>query len=120
HQDFGRIVHQRPDLLTGTLFQWVTAHFDNEEPGERIDVRDFGEGLTIVPPGMTALEVTVFDTVAGLWAFGSYRTDYFTMKTMERFMADLRWAVDHFISNPDARIASMTEIGGDFREIALG
>ena len=113
HQDFGRLARQRPELLAGTLFQWVTWRPDDDAPGERIDVRDFGEGLTIVPPGMTALEVTVFDTTTGLRAFGSYRADRFTVKTMERFMADLRSATELFVHNPDARIAAIAEAGGD-------
>jgi hypothetical protein len=112
HQDFGRIARQRPELLSGTLFQWVTWH-PEESPEELVQIREFGEGMTVVPPGMTALEVTVFDTETGLHAFGSYRADRFAAKTMERFMADLRGAAEVFAHNPDARIAAIAEVEAD-------
>lgn len=112
HQDLGRLGRQRPELMSGTLFQWVTWDSDHA-PKEQIDVREFGEGLTIVPPGMTAIEVTVFDTATGLHAFGSYRADRFTAQTVERFMADLRSAAEIFVNNPDARIAAIAEAGGN-------
>jgi Condensation domain len=111
HQDFGRIARQRPELLSGTLFQWVTWH-PEETLEERVCVREFGEGLTVVPPGMTALEVTAFDTATGLYAFGSYRTDCFTAQDMERFMADLHRAAEVFVHNPDACIAALAAAEG--------
>lgn len=110
HQDFGRIARQRPELLSGTLFQWVTWH-PEEAPEELVGIREFGEGMTVVPLSMTALEVTAFDTPTGLLVFGSYRADRFTPRTMERFMADLRWAAEIFVHNPDARIAAIVEAG---------
>lgn len=106
HQDFGRNACQRPELLSGTVFQWVTL-YPEETPDELVAIREFGEGMTIVPPGMTALEVSVFDTASGLHAFGSYRADLFKAKTMERFMAELGWAAELFIHNPDTRIAAI-------------
>jgi hypothetical protein len=111
HQDFGRLARQRPDLLAGTLFQWVTLH-SSEVPDEIIGVREFGEGLTVVPPGMTAMEVTVFDTASELRAFGSYRADLFARQTMERFMSDLRLAAEIFVKNPDVGLAPFVEAGG--------
>ena len=112
HPDFGRLARQHPELLSGALFQWVTLQPD-EAPDERVDVREFAEGQTIVPPGMTAIEVTAFDTTDGLRAFGSYRVDRFAAQTMEQFMEDLRWAAEIFVRNPDARIAAVAEAGGD-------
>lgn len=112
HQDFGRMSRQRPELLSGTLFQWVTL-YPEEAPDELVAIREFGEGMTVVPPGMTALEVTAFDTPIGIHAFGSYRVDCFRAKTMERFMADLRWVAEFFVHNPDACIAAVSEAIGD-------
>lgn len=111
HQDFGRMARQRPELLSGTLFQWMTWH--PEEQPDEVRIREFGEGMTIVPPGMTGLEVTVFDTATGLHAFGSYRADRFTADRMERFMADLVWAAELFARDPDARVAAVAEARGD-------
>jgi amino acid adenylation domain-containing protein len=127
HQDFGRMARQQRQLMAGTVFQWVTWHPEDaraEASGvpangaldlpsaplfERVPVRDFGEGLTIVPPGMTALEVTFFDATDGLYAFGTYRTDCFPSGTMDRFMADLRSAAQRFVRDPQTRIAALAE-----------
>lgn len=118
HQDFGRIAEQRPELLAGTLFQWITWHPDdiarvsaqtsNSPPDiavERIPIRDRGEGLTILPPGMVDVEITLFDAVEGLCSLGTYRADRFTAQTMERLMVDLRSATNSFVRNPDIRVA---------------
>jgi hypothetical protein len=126
HQDFGRMAIRHPELLSGTLCQWVTWHPDDasgvpasatldplKPPVERVSVRDFGEGLTVVPPGMTAVEVTFFDTMEGLCAFGSYRADRFTANTMERFMADLRSAAEIFVHNPDVQVGAISEGRGN-------
>ena len=117
HQDFGRMAMQHPALLRGTLFQWMTWHPEEtsvppkpslpKQPVERISVRDFGEGLTIVPPGMTALEITFFDASGGLHAFGSYRADLFTASEMGQFADDLRRATEVFVRNPETRIAEI-------------
>ena len=127
HQDFGRIARQRPELLSGTLFQWLTWHPDDatdtsssvssdstKQAIERVTVRDFGEGLTVVPPGATSLEITVFDTPSGLRAFGSYRANQFTRDTMERFMEEFRSVTEFFVRDPDARIAVIGQAGGGF------
>lgn len=131
HPDFGRVARQRPELLSGTLFQWLTWHpedaMDTTLPAmpdptklalERVTVRDFGEGLTVVPPGVTSVEITVFDTPTELRAFGSYRADQFTAHTMERFMADLCSVTALVVRNPDVRIAVIGEAGGDVDEAA--
>jgi Condensation domain len=117
HQDFGRIATQKPELLAGTLFQWVTWHPDDaarattQAPAnpldtvvERVPIREFGEGLTIVPPGMIDTEITMFDASEGICALGTYRADRFTARTMERFMADLRSVAQMFVHDPDARL----------------
>jgi hypothetical protein len=118
HQDFGRISLQRPELLAGTLFQWVTWHPDDtvrapaqtevDRPRltvDRVPIREFGEGLTIAPPGMIDVEITLFDAVDGMRALGTYRADRFTARTMVRFMEDLRSTAQLFVHNPDAPVA---------------
>ena len=120
HQDFGRIATQRPDLLAGTLFQWTTWHPDDAaRPAsgastdsrvlaiDRVPIREFGEGLTIAPPSMVDVEITLFDTVDELCALGTYRADRFTAQTMERFTADLCYLTEQFVRNPDARLAAL-------------
>jgi len=117
HQDFGRLARQQPELMAGTVFQWVTWH-PQETVQEQVCVREFGEGLTAVPPGATALEVTVFDTPTELRAFGSYRLDSFSASTIEKFMADLRYAAQLFADQPEARLAALDEHGGRVHGVA--
>src|SRR5262249_47573759 len=118
HQDFGTVAAQSPQLLAGTFFQWITWHQDDssgqpappaEDPMEltveRVSAKDFGEGLTAMPPGMVDVEVSCFDTAAGIYASGTYRADRFTQCIMDRFIADLRSAAERFVRNPDARVA---------------
>jgi Condensation domain len=120
HQDFGRIAAQKPELLAGTFFQWITWHPHqaplaatpaaagaSELTLERVSFRDFGEGLNAVPPGMVAVEVTFFDTEQGIYASGAFRADLFAAGAMERFMEELQSAAEEFVRNPHARLAVM-------------
>lgn len=127
HQDFGRMVRQHPELLSGTLFQWMTWHPQDsadaviagktDSPAlavERIPIRDFGEGLTLVPPGMTALEITFFDTSEGIHASASYCADRFTARTMDRFMADLHATAQRLVGDPDSPVVAVAAGEGGF------
>ena len=118
HQDFGRIAAQRPELLQGTLFQWITWHpeeavqqavdgaaYPPDIAVERVPIRNFGEGLTIVPPGMSRVEITMFDSQDGLCALGTYSVDRFAQQTMDRLVEDLRSATQRFVEDPDSRLA---------------
>lgn len=117
HQDFGRVATNNPGLLASTLFQWITWHPEEAAgtPGpapdmsqaltvDRVPIRNFGEGLTIAPPGMVDVEITLFDAVDGLWALGTYRADRFSHRTLGRFMEDLRAAAQRCVLDPDARL----------------
>jgi len=119
HQDFGRMAARHPGLLSGTLFQWITWHPDDDvgppimtESGagvlaaERIAVRDFGGGLTAVPAGEVAVEVTFFDTAQGIYAAGVYRADRFKQESMTRFLDDVRCATEEFVRHPGAPLAT--------------
>ena len=116
HQDFGMMADQHPELLAGTYFQWVSWHEDDpaaatgfplEHPlqlkTERLQLREFGEGITAIPPGMVDVEVTFFDTKEGIHARGVYRADRFGPSTMERFLIELQSATERFVSDPLAR-----------------
>jgi hypothetical protein len=120
HQDFGRVATQKPGFLAGTLFQWITWHpgdgaqeitQTSDDPVnievERVPIRDFGEGSTIVPPDMVDVEITVFDAADGLCAMGTYRADRVTARTMERFMTDLQLTAQRFVHDPDTCVASI-------------
>jgi Condensation domain len=118
HQDFGRMCAQRPELFAGTLFQWITWHPDDatQAPAQtaahpldiavdRVPIRNFGEGLTIVPPAMSDIEITLFDTADGLSALGTYSANRFTAQLMDQLIVDLRSATQRFVHDPDARVA---------------
>jgi hypothetical protein len=117
HQDFGRIATQNPELLAGTLFQWVTWHPEqvlgrpvprasdfSELKVERVSLADFGEDHTALPAGVVDVEVTLFDTTDGIYASGVYRADRYSASTMERFMGDLRSAAEEFVRDPHALV----------------
>lgn len=118
HQDFGRVAAQRPELLAGTLFQWITWHPDDAAQAtardadtpvdisvERVPIRDRGAGLTIVPPGLVDVEITLFDDLNGLCALGSYRVDRFAAQTMDQLMLELQSATRILVHDPDMLIA---------------
>lgn len=119
HPDFGMMAIRRPELLAGTFSQWITWHTEEtaervvpicsapaELTAQRLLERDFGEGLTAIPPGMVDVEVSFFDTAKGIFASGVYRANRFTPSTMERFMEELHSAVEFFVRNPDALLAA--------------
>jgi non-ribosomal peptide synthetase component F len=124
HQDFGLTATKQPELLEGTFFQWITWQQEGSAAGpdaasesglksEHFSFRDFGEGLTAIPPGVVDVEVTFFDTTDGIYALGVYRADRFTSDAMERFMEDLRSASVEFTRDPQVRV--MAAVSGSRR-----
>ena len=118
HQDSGRVATQRPELLSGTVFQWITWHPDDalspttpttpgatELTAERLAIRDFAGGVTAVPPGKVDVEVTFFDTAQGIYAAGAYPAERFEAETMQRFIQDVRSATEEFVRHPHTRVA---------------
>lgn len=118
HQDFGRVAVRRPDLIAGTLFQWITWHPDDVARASasslvdteglsvsRLPIRDFGQGLTVAPPSVVDVEVTLFDAPEGLCALGTYRADRFASATIQRFMDDFRDNAQALLHNPRDSIA---------------
>lgn len=114
HADFGAQAIEHPRLLSGTFAQWITWNTENTPQAindiddlavEPFTAREFGEGLTAVPPGVVDVEVSFFDTPQGTHVRGVYRADRFTAATMQRFMAELRSAAEHFAADTTACIA---------------
>lgn len=117
HQDFGRSASEKPELLSGTFFQWITWQTEAAAEAigpaaapdliaERLSLGNFGEGLSALPSGMVDVDMTFFDTPEGIYAAGLYRADLFTAGTMNRFVSDLRSAAELFIRTPDAPIST--------------
>lgn len=115
HQDFGRMALQEPQLLAGTYFQWVTSlsqsaasqllapGTDLELAVERLPLREFGAGISALPPGTIDVDLTFFDTPTGIYAGGWYRADRFSGGTMERFLEALRATAERFVSGSGCR-----------------
>jgi hypothetical protein len=125
HQDFGKQSAERPELLAGTFCQWVTWHTNGaaatasppSTPAqlqvERLPLGEFGQGLSILPPGMVEVDLTFFDTTQGVYAQGVYRADHFRQRTADRLMQELRSATGFFLQNPEADLpASFEQLGG--------
>lgn len=119
HDDFGRMALQRPELLSGTLFQWISGHPDEnaELPDEavmksldlnvtRMPIRDFG-GLTAIPPAILDVEISFFDTAEGVIGSGVYRSELHSADAMQRFMQCLRHASEQIVSDPGVSVASL-------------
>jgi Condensation domain len=115
HQDFGRMAMQQPQFLVGAFCQWVTWHPEEDpepvgttEPRpltiKRLSIRDFGEGLSALPPGMVDVDLTFFDTPQGIYASGVYRADRFSSDTMAEFMSEVQSAARLLVHNPQARL----------------
>jgi non-ribosomal peptide synthetase component F len=122
HQDFGLMAAQYPEPLSGTFFQWITWHQEESEeppasgPGgdlriERVPMREFSEGITAVPPGVAAVELTVFDTKDGVECHGVYRADLFTSDTIAQFIRELRSTAEEFVRDPQAEPLARSPAG---------
>jgi hypothetical protein len=122
HQDFGRIATARPDLLGGTLCQWLSWHpadvagldvFDvTNELGLTVTNIHFQtpEELANVPPAVVDLEITFFESEGTVHSLAIYRADLFTANTMELLMRAVSRSAMRFASDPRGRPA--LEIAG--------
>ena len=133
HQDFGTMATRYPETSAGTFFQWISWHKADvsgssardaaqtgELTAERFPFREFGEGLTAMPPGMVDVEVTFFDTDEGIYALGVYRADLFEAETMERLTQDLRLAAEEFVRNKHAPVTLRDPKFGAHLEATVG
>lgn len=112
HQDFGRLAQQKPELLRGTLCQWLSWHpteiggLTEHEPDRRLgfarqSVRfQTPLDLTNVPPGETALEIILFEAAGDIGALALYGERQFSEATMARMMGALRRAAEQFVADP--------------------
>jgi hypothetical protein len=116
HQDAGRMATQRPELVTSAFFQWMTSYPaevaalsgpEAATSAERVTLKDFGEHLTALPPGLVDVEVSFFDTGESIDAFGVYRAELFPADGMDHFMKDLVSASEAFVRNPSASLAQV-------------
>lgn len=122
HQDFGRIATMRPDLLGGTLCQWLSWHpadvagldvFDvTNELGLTVTNIHFQtpEELANVPAAVVDLEITFFESEGTVNSLAIYRADLFTATTLERLMRAVSRSAKGFATDPRGRPA--LEIAG--------
>ena len=116
-QDCGRMAADRPELLRGTLCQWLSWHpadiawLEAEEhqntPGLKVEqVRcQTLEELTNAPPELVGLEVNFFEAAGQIAALAIYRTDRFSDSALERLMLQLHTAAEHAVRDPRTPIS---------------
>ncbi len=99
-QDSGRTTIRRPELLAGTLCQWLSWHpaevpgLDTPQPQELgFTVKGLRfqspEALTNVPPAATALEICFFEEADNICTLALYRSDRFTERAMAQLLREL-------------------------------
>ena len=111
-QDAGRMATERPELLQGTLCQWLSWHpadiaglqaDDQVNPlglvVERMRCQSLEE-LTNVPPDRVDLEISFFDAAGSISALAIYRKDRFVEGAMVQLVEGLRAIADHAVREP--------------------
>lgn len=99
-QDCGRMAAERPELLRGTLCQWLSWHpaevaqMDNETSLLGLEVKTIRcqslEELTNAPTEVVDLEMNFFDAAGEISALVIYRTSQFRHADLAELMRDLR------------------------------
>jgi Condensation domain/TubC N-terminal docking domain len=119
HQDFGRMVAQRDDLMGGTLFQWLSWSPDDfaaeglpkeaDQTGIEIENMHFLDAreLTAVPACVLDMEMSLFETPEGICAALTYRAGRFSAEAMTQLLKYLRDAAIQFVSNPASRATTI-------------
>jgi hypothetical protein len=115
HQDFGRMAIRTPELLQGTLFQWMSWNPDDISGAvasdlaaqlgifcEDIHFQEASE-LTSLPPALVQIEMNFFETEHGIVASAIYRTDLFAPDFMQRLLEQLRTSAERFVLDQLAR-----------------
>lgn len=123
-QDSGRIVTERPELLRGTLCQWLSWH-PAEVAGAQTDEVASELGLTVesvpcqsleelanVPPGRVDLEICFFEGSGKVSIWATCRTDRFTEGAPARLMREFESFAERAVRDPQA------PIGGELRPVS--
>ena len=117
-QDCGRMVTRRPELLRGTLCQWLPWHPADIPAGPSLEgqLRQLGleveqircqslEELTNVPPETVDLEINFFEAQGDISALAIYRADRFAEGAPRRLMQELRSVAERAVRDSRAPIA---------------
>jgi hypothetical protein len=120
-QDSCRMAARRPELLRGTLCQWLSWHPADVTARETADITDqlgftvqglrfqTPEELTNVPPGVVDIEMSFFEMAGDISALAIYRADHFGERTMVRLMRECRLMAKQFVADPKASVATISE-----------
>ena len=111
HKDFGRLAAQVPELLAGTLFQWIPGQPDGPfmpPVATKLDlkVEPFPFKPAIYFPDIYNIAIWFGDSRNGICGGVGYRTDVFTADLIDRFVSDLRLTVEQAVRNPYACVAA--------------
>jgi Condensation domain/TubC N-terminal docking domain len=118
-QDSGRMAMQRPELIRGTLCQWLSWH-PADIAGSRADGLGSPKGLKVatvrcqsledltnVPPDMVDLEINFFDAAGEISALAIYRADGLAEGVPARLMRELRSVAERVVHDPHAQVAGI-------------
>ena len=115
-QDSGRMATERPELLRGTLCQWLSWHPSDIARSPADDqTSQFGlqvekmrcqnlEELTNVPPDMVDLEINFFNVDGDISVFALYQSDRFAEGAPARLVKELRSTAEYVVRDPRAPI----------------
>ena len=116
-QDSGRMAIERPELVRGTLCQWLSWHpadiagLPTDSPTSQLGLKVENvrcqslEELTNIPPDRVDLEINFFDAAGGISALAIYRTGRFGQDTLRRLMGELRSVAERAVKDSGAPIA---------------
>ena len=116
-QDCGRMVTEKPELLRGTLCQWLSWHpadLAESEPDDQmeqlgLEVENMRcqnlEELTNVPPDMVDLEINFFDADGDISMLAVYRTDRFAKAAPVRLMEKIRSTAEYAFRDSQVPVA---------------
>src|SRR5262249_11449331 len=112
HQDFGRMASSAPELVRATFFQWLSWSPD-DIPGIGASPAPVAPGLTLeslqvprmpgattLPPAMTDIEMTVFETGDTITLCATYRADLFRAETIGRMLREMHSLAERLAANP--------------------
>ena len=120
-QDCGRMTLERPELLRGTLCQWLAWHPADMARsqaaglGEQLELEveklrcQNLEELTNVPTDRVDIEVNFFEVDSEISVLAIYRSDRFVEGAPERLMGRLRAVAEYAVQDSSASTASCSK-----------
>jgi hypothetical protein len=112
NKDFGGLVSETPELLSGTYFQWLSWGIEkvsgSPTPAESNLIELTGEQFPferVMTGGENSIISTLlWNTNEGISGVVYFREDVFPTETIEQFVQEFRATAERFVENPFARV----------------